>query len=260
MAEYAIITGASQGLGKALSIELAKRKFNLILVSLENQAINSLSKEIKEKYQVDVQYFETDLSILDNVITFTDWVNGNYSISVLINNVGVGGSNKFTEVDAAYINHILQLNVVATSIITHQLLPNLQKNKRAYILNVSSMASLNPVGFKTVYPASKSYIDALSRCLYQELKGTNVSVSLVNPGPMKTNPEITKRIEMQGFWGKFISLDTEKVAKVCIDNLFKKIHLIRFNLLSLAIVKILPDWFILPLMTRTIKRELENQK
>lgn len=88
---------------------------------------------------------------------------------------------------------------MATSLLTHQLLPNLQKSSKAYVLNVSSLAAFSPIGYKTVYPASKAFIHSFSRGLYQELKDTNVFVSVVNPGPMKTNAEVSRRIEEQGF-------------------------------------------------------------
>lgn len=75
------------------------------------------------------------------------------------------------------------------------------------MLNVSSLAAFSPIGYKTVYPASKAFIHSFSRGLYQELKDTNVFVSVVNPGPMKTNAEVSRRIEEQGFWARITCLD-----------------------------------------------------
>ncbi|WP_449401654.1 SDR family NAD(P)-dependent oxidoreductase [Chryseobacterium wanjuense] len=62
------------------------------------------------------------------------------------------------------------------------------------------MAAFSPIGFKTVYPASKTFIHSFSRGLNEELRDTNVFVSVVNPGAMKTNPDVVSRIEKQGFW------------------------------------------------------------
>ncbi|MBP0905027.1 SDR family NAD(P)-dependent oxidoreductase [Mariniflexile gromovii] len=254
--KFVLITGASQGLGKAFVNELALRKMNIIMVSLPNENISFLSDEIALKYGVKTYYYETDLTLYNNVVTLTNWLNKNFNIDILINNAGVGGSKKFIEADVNYINSIIQLNVVATSILTHQLLPNLMQHKQSYILNVSSMAAFSPIGYKTVYPASKSFIYSFSRGLSEELKDSNVSVSVVNPGAMKTNNEVKARIEKQGILGKLTLLDPKRVAKLSLQQLFKNNSVIIVNPLSYAILKILPIWIRLPLMTNAIKREI----
>jgi len=142
-------------------------------------------------------------------------------------------------------------------LITHQLLPNLLRQPKAYILNVSSMAAFSPIGFKTVYPASKTFIHSFSRGLHEELKDTNVFVSVVNPGAMKTNKDVCKRIEKQGFLGKLTLLDPDHVASYSIRQLFKKDSVIMVNPISWLLMKILPIWIKLPLMTQAIKKEME---
>ncbi|MGH1517519.1 SDR family NAD(P)-dependent oxidoreductase [Chryseobacterium sp. JK1] len=255
---YAVVTGASQGLGKAFAENLAKKNINVILISLPNQNLKEFSQDLKELYEVKVHYYETDLSVNENVMKLTEWLNRSFDIHILINNAGLGGTKKFTEATADYINTILQVNVAATSLITHQLLPNLLKQPEAYILNVSSMAAFSPIGFKTVYPASKSFIYSFSRGLHEELKGTSVFVSVVNPGAMKTNTDVCKRIEKQGFWGKLTLLNPDKVASYSIHQLFKKDSVIMVNPISWLIMKLLPVWIKLPLMTQAIKREIES--
>ncbi|MCV9928565.1 SDR family NAD(P)-dependent oxidoreductase [Flavobacterium sp. LS1R49] len=254
--QFVVITGASQGLGKEFALEFAKRKMNLILVSLPNQGLLDLSNEIAQKYDVKTATFETDLAVPDNVILLSNWINANFNVHILINNAGTGGTKKFIDAKVDYINTIMQLNVVATSILTHQLLPNLMEQNQSYILNVSSMAAFSPIGYKTVYPASKTFIHSFSRGLYQELKDTNVFVSVVNPGAMKTSDEITARINKQGFLGKLTLLDPKKVAQYCIKQLLKKDTVIMVNPISWAILRILPIGIRLPLMTRAIKREI----
>lgn len=254
---YAVVTGASQGLGKAFVENLAKKHINIILISLPGQNLKELSHNIAETYQVKTHYYEVDLSLNDNVIKLTDWINESFEIHILINNAGLGGTKKFTEASSQYINSILQVNVMATSLITHQLLPNLLKQPQSYILNVSSMAAFSPIGFKTVYPASKTFIHSFTRGLYEELKHTNVFVSVVNPGAMKTNADVCNRIEKQGFLGRLTLLDPNKVAFYCINQLFKKDSVIMVNPYSWLILKILPIWIKLPLMTNAIRKEIE---
>lgn len=254
---YAVVTGASQGLGKAFAENLAMKNINVILVSLPNQNLKELSQKLEEKYHIKAHYYEVDLSVNQNVLKLTEWLNSSFNIHILINNAGLGGTKRFTEASSDYINTILQVNVAATSLITHQLLPNLLRQPKAYILNVSSMAAFSPIGFKTVYPATKTFIHSFSRGLHEELKDTNVFVSVVNPGAMKTNADVCKRIEKQGFWGKMTLLNPDKVASRCIQQLFKKDSVIMVNPISWLVMKIIPIWIKLPLMTQAIKREIE---
>ncbi|MFP3834018.1 SDR family NAD(P)-dependent oxidoreductase [Chryseobacterium sp. SIMBA_028] len=254
---YAVVTGASQGLGKAFAENLAMKNINVVLVSLPNQNLKELAKQLEEKYQIKAHYYEVDLSINQNVLKLTEWLNSSFNIHILINNAGLGGTKRFTEASSDYINTILQVNVAATSLITHQLLPNLLRQPKAYILNVSSMAAFSPIGFKTVYPATKTFIHSFSRGLHEELKDTNVFVSVVNPGAMKTNADVCKRIEKQGFWGKMTLLNPDKVASRCIQQLFKKDSVIMVNPISWLVMKLVPIWIKLPLMTQAIKREIE---
>ena len=161
---YALITGASMGLGKSSAIDLARRGKHLLLVAKKNERLPQLCEYIQNSFNVQAHYFETDLTNFHSLEALTTWANNNYSIDVLINNVGMGGTVKFELVNPTYVNNIIQLNIRALSFITHQLLPNLIKTKHnAYILNVSSMAAFCPMGYKSVYPASKKFIQHFSQ-------------------------------------------------------------------------------------------------
>ncbi len=254
--KFALVTGASHGLGNAFAHELARRGINLILTSLPGEGLHETAQDIIERYHVKVIFFETDLSVNENVLELAGRVNESYDVFMLINNAGLGGSRRFTDASSEYINTILQLNIVATSLLTHQLLPNLLKQHDSYVLNVSSMAAFTPIGYKTVYPASKSFLHSFSRGLYEELKGTGVFVSVVNPGAMKTSTEITSRIEKQGLLGRITLLDPVKVARKCINGLFKKDTVIMVNPYSWLLMSLLPIWIKMPLMTNVVRREL----
>lgn len=260
MNNYAVVTGAAGGLGKAFSFELAKRGFNTILLDLPNKGLNDICLEIKGIFGYKSIFYEVDLTILNNIIEVTNDINKKYNVSILINNAGIGGTKRFEDVDVNYLNSIIQLNVMATTIMTKQLFSNLQKQEKSYILNVSSMAAFSPVAFKTVYPASKVYVHFFARGLYEEYKKTNVFVSVVNPGPMKTNPDVTERINRQGFFGKVGLLSPEKVAEISIKQLFKRDTLVMLsgNRLSWLMLKIVPIWLRLPLFSKAVRRELKH--
>lgn len=255
---FAVVTGASKGLGKALATELARRRVNLVLVSLPGENLPEVVQSIAENHHVEVHMYETDLSENGNVIELALWINRNFPVFLLINNAGIGGSKRFGEASYQYINKMLQLNVVATSLLTHQLLPNLKSQDEAYILNVASMAAFLPCGYRTVYPASKSYVYIFSRGLSQELKDTNIFVSVVSPGVMRTNPEVTRRIERQGLLARASMKEPGVIAKYCIKRLFKKDSEIMVNGFIRTILLFIPFWVRLKIMTIVSKRELDS--
>ncbi len=257
---YALITGASQGLGKAFALELAKRQISTILVSLPEEGLGFVVSQVEALGQEAYSY-ETDLTQKDNIVALAAWVNENFDLHILINNAGCGGTQSFQEASVDYLDRIIQLNIKATSILTHQLLPNLMKRDKAYVLNVGSVAAYSPIGYKTVYPASKAFVHNLTRGLYQEFADSNVFFSVVNPGPMMTNGDSTERLLRQGFFAKMGLLPPEKVAEIAIRQLFRRDTLIMLNWvnkLTWMVMKFLPVYIRLPLLTNAIKKEINR--
>ncbi|OPB96613.1 SDR family NAD(P)-dependent oxidoreductase [Elizabethkingia occulta] len=257
--KYAIVTGASQGMGKYIALELARRNINLILISLPDQELDSFCKTLASDFGIEAIAYETDLCIPESITALSRWVNENFEIDILINNAGLGGSMKFTDAQTDYINKIIQLNVTATSLLTHLLLPNLIRQKKAYILNISSIAALAPIGYKTVYPASKAFVHSFSRGLRYELKDTNVLVSVAHPGPMKTTVENSERLDRQGTLGKFLMSTPERNARICVDYLLKGKSLIILNKLSWLVMNYAPDWLKTRLISEASKKEILEQ-
>jgi short-subunit dehydrogenase/uncharacterized protein (DUF2062 family) len=257
--KYALLTGASQGIGKAMAHELASRKINLLLVSLKGEGLADFCKEIQEKYEVDAKYFETDFSQYNSVYDVANWAISDYPVYILINNAGIGGTKAFESVSPEYIDNIIQVNVRATSLLTRLLLPELKKQENAYILNVASMASFSPFAFKTVYPASKAFVYSFSRGLHEELKGTSVFVSVIHPGPVKTNAEVTARIVKQGVFGRMGQVSPEKLARIAIRQLMVRDSLILpgiLNKINWLLMAILPNAWKLPILSRVVRKEI----
>jgi short-subunit dehydrogenase len=258
---FAVITGASNGLGKAFAYELAARKINLVLISLPGEGLKGLSEELRQ-YGIDTAYYETDLTDRNHVEVMSEWINRHFEVFMLINNAGIGGTKKFTEAGPEYLNRIIQLNVMTPPLLISLLLPNLMRQEKGYILNVSSMAAFSPMGYKTVYPASKAFVHHFTRGLYEELKHTNVFVSVVNPGPMKTNSDNTRRIERHGIFGKLGLLTPETVARRSVKRLFKRDTMIMLsagNGINWLMMRLIPVWLRLPLLTRAIRKEIESE-
>jgi short-subunit dehydrogenase len=260
--QYVLITGASCGLGKELAKECAKRSMNLLLTALPNEEISKLGDDFSQKYGVEVITFEADLTKPDELKKLAASISEKYEVKILINNAGLGGAKTFLDATTEYIEQIVMLNMHALVLLTRLMLPNLKRQKNAYILNIASMASFSPMPFKTVYPASKAFVYSFSRGLDAELKGTGVSVSVAHPGGMRTNAEVTHSIENYNRLIRSTTLSVERVAQVCIKSLLKRKRIIIpgvINKLSWVLLKITPLWMRLSLMRSSIRKDIELQ-
>ena len=262
-APYTVITGASKGLGKALAVACAKRKRNVILVSLPGEAIQDLADSLALTYQIQTASFEADLTDSEELQALCDWIKSNFEIDLLINNAGVGGSAQFDKIPKSKIDQMMLLNVRALVMLTHELLPLLKDQKEGYILNIASMASFSPIPFKTVYPATKAFVYSFSRGLSAELSDGNITVSVAHPGPMPTNPEVSRRIAKHNRLVKKMTLTAEETAEICLHRLFKRNKMIipgLMNQISLFILKLFPVGWKLVFLRKTIAKEIATDK
>lgn len=253
--QYAVVTGASRGLGKELVIALAQRGVSSIMIGT-NENVGIVCAEINARYGVQCVSLIANLCQKEEVMALAEKINSQYEIFMLVNNAGMGGSKAFLEADADYIDRIIQLNARASALLMHELLPNLLKRERAYILNIGSMAAFTATGYKTVYPASKAFLKHFSYGMREEFKGTPVSISYASPGAMATNPEVTARIEKQGFLGRFTLKTTEKIAHKCIRQTLRGKRHIIINPLSYFFSAITPGCIKNAIMTKIVKREV----
>lgn len=253
--KYAIITGASKGLGRELAFELARRGYPTLLVSSTN-AVQTVREEITKRHSTDCQSFIVDLSDENAVRDWAESIAREYPVGILINNVGTGGSRAIEAANMDYLLRILHLNVMCTTILTKSLLQNLQQNAPSHILNIGSMAGFTATAYKTVYPASKAYVHAFSKSLREELKDTGVTVTLAAPGAMATNTEVSARIAKQGFFGRATLKSTSDIARKYIDGMLHGKRQIILNPLSYLLTCIIPERWRIPMLSRIVKREL----
>lgn len=253
---YAVVTGASRGLGRTFAEELARRGIPTVLIS-SNPAIAELCEQLHHTYRVECGHVIADLTRKEEVIAAANTINDRYKVFLLVNNAGIGGSQAFEKTDTEYIDRIIQLNVTATSLLTRTLIPNLLQRDKSFVLNVSSMAAHTPIGYKMVYPASKAFINAFSFGLRAEFRGRGLSVSIVSPGAMSTSEEIRKRIEGQGFIGRLTLVSPEKVARKSITQTFRGKKEILVNPISYFFSKLVPNCIKTPILTRIVRREVQ---
>ena len=155
---FALITGASKGIGKEMAIELAKKKYNLILVARSEDVLQALCKEISAAFAVECNYIATDLSTskgIDKVVAYVE--SKKIPVSVLINNAGYGLWGKLENQSIDATKDMMQLNMVTMVELTQRLIPTLkQSSSQSYIMNVASTAAYQAVPTLAVYAATKA--------------------------------------------------------------------------------------------------------
>ncbi|HTG66363.1 MAG TPA: SDR family NAD(P)-dependent oxidoreductase [Flavobacterium sp.] len=245
---YTLITGSSEGFGKALAIECAKRKMNLILVSLPDSGLNQLAKFINQNYNVDVISIEKDLSVEENCVTlFKEVVQMNLGVNILINNVGLGSTMFFKEGTIDFYQKQVKLNVMVTTLLSSLFLDMLKTNMPSHILNVSSLSCFFYLTKKQVYGATKSYVYSFSKSLRAELSSDGVNVSVICPGGMNTNPTTIMTNKSNHWLARQSIMNPGEVATIAIKGLLNRDEIIIpgfMNKLFLLIDKLLPAFFI----------------
>ncbi|HEX2898371.1 MAG TPA: SDR family NAD(P)-dependent oxidoreductase [Bacteroidia bacterium] len=255
---YALITGASRGIGKAFAEELAKRGYNLALVSLAGEDLPELAIELAGKHHVTVRTLETNLAESDAAEVVVDWVmREGMSVTMLINNAGLGSVGPFHETDMRKHQAMLNLNMLTPYYLQRRLMPMLQKQQQAYIINISSQASFYPIPYKGTYSASKAFLTYISLSTEWELRGSNVHVCVVCPSGVKTSPAIRERIETAGPLSRLVALEPEEVVNITLKKAFKKKRFIvpgALNRLSYYATLLTPDFIRMAFIARKMKR------
>ena len=185
--KWAIITGASSGIGRALAFEFAAGGFNLVLIARNRAALEEVASECARRGLVDTEIVATDLSntdALDTVISALASESRRYE--VLVNNAGFGIHGDFASTDIDQNIRLVNVQVAAALKLTRAVLPAMIARRSGHILNVASVYSFSPVPFQSVYAACKAFLLSFSRALENELKGTGVSVTLFCPGVTQT--------------------------------------------------------------------------
>lgn len=178
----ALITGASNGLGKDFAKELSKEGYDLVLVARSKSKLEELKRELKTHIEIEIM----DLSIKENVYKLYEKYKG--KIDLLINNAGFGAFGKFSETDLENELNMIDLNVTTYHILTKLFLQDFVKKDKGSILNVASSAAFEPGPLMATYYATKSYVYNLSMGIYEELRRdkSNVKIHILCPGPVDT--------------------------------------------------------------------------
>jgi len=212
---YALITGASSGIGLELAKIAAEKKYDLLLIARNSQKLNQLKEEWESLYSIKVLPFPCDLSQTNAVDSIADFIRENrLEIDVLINNAGFGLFGGFHETDMDSETSMIHVNVQALTQLTKIVYKQMVGRKKGRILNIASMAAFMPGPLMSVYYASKAYVLSFSQALANEAKEKGVSVTALCPGPTSSNFEENAQLTASMMFQRFGKIpDAKSVAE-----------------------------------------------
>lgn len=184
---YAVITGASSGIGMEFAKQLAKEGYNLVLTGRRLEKLNLLAEEVS-KSGIKVEVIGADLSKIDECKSFMNKI-VDKKIGIFINNAGFGDCGYFMDTKINKEIEMIDVNIKAVHFLTKCMLLKMNDQNGGYILNVASSAGLIPAGpYMATYYATKAYVTSLTRAIARELKerGSNIYIGCLCPGPVDT--------------------------------------------------------------------------
>jgi short-subunit dehydrogenase len=186
--ETVLITGASSGIGLELARCFAADKSNLIIVARTQAALEELARELRSQYKISVHVLCADLAKPESSAQVYSELKGRgLVVDVLVNNAGFGLHGGFTNLPLRSQLEMIQVNLTALVELTGLFLPEMVARNRGGILNVGSVAGFVPGPQMAVYYATKAFVRSFSEALHEELRGTNINVTNLCPGPTESN-------------------------------------------------------------------------
>jgi short-subunit dehydrogenase len=182
---WALVTGASAGLGAEFARRLARDGIACALTARREDRLTSLAKELEATYGVETRVIPADLQDPKEVDRLADAV-ADLDLGILVNNAGLGGAGSFGKVDLERLRAMIAVNCAAPVVLTHKLLPKLRERGRAAIIITGSVAGRIPLPLHSVYSASKAFDLFLGEALAVELADDGIDVLVLEPGPTAT--------------------------------------------------------------------------
>lgn len=184
---WALITGASGGIGAAWAEQLAAQGRNLLIAARSADKLAVLKRDWQQRYGVEVRSFKVDLAQVEGAMNLWQWAQAQGPITYLVNNAGRGTFGAFGAAPVAESQGTLTLNINSVVSLCHAAINHMKAHgKPATIVNIASVVAYVPVEKFAVYCASKAFVKSFSLALANELKGSNIRVTVVHPGGTKT--------------------------------------------------------------------------
>lgn len=181
---WAVVTGATDGIGKSYANSLAAKGLNIVLISRTKSKLESIAKEIEEKYSVETQIVIADYTEQTSIYPDIKRQINDLDIGILVNNVGMAHDPDFLEnvtVNDDFVSDMINCNVTSVTKMTGIILPKMVKKGGGVIVNISSASGRIPVPFLTIYSSTKAYMDFFSKATQLEYKSKGIIVQSVCP-------------------------------------------------------------------------------
>ena len=208
MNSWALVTGATSGIGESFTRLLASKKYNIVLVARDLPRLQERAQTLEAKYGIKTHVIQADLATDEGCLKIEKYILDN-QVDVLINNAGFGTSKAFTMSTLEIEQQLLDVLVRTPMRLMHVALPLMKQRNQGIIINVSSVAGYIAGGS---YSASKSYLTVLTESLHTELAATNVTVSALCPGFTRTEFHQRGKMSMKGL-PNFLWLNSDRLVE-----------------------------------------------
>jgi short-subunit dehydrogenase len=182
----ALITGASTGIGALYADRLARRGYDLVLVARNRERLDAIARQITDQTRRSVEVIAADLNDTAGLARIESKLRNDASVTLLVNNAGVGGAGPLLSSDVNKMDDMISLNVRALTRLTYAVVPGLVARGHGAIINIASIVALAPDLLNGVYGATKAFVLAFSQSLQHELADKGIRVQVVLPGVIAT--------------------------------------------------------------------------
>ncbi|MCB9230304.1 MAG: SDR family oxidoreductase [Bacteroidia bacterium] len=219
---YALITGASSGIGSEIARQLAQKGYPLIITARRRERLEELALEIEDRWKVKVEVITADLGLETGARDLYDQVQARkLRVDILVNNAGFGIQGYFLDMDMAHIKQMNTLNINSLIELTQLFARQMKDNGGGYILQVASMVALALSPMVSAYAGSKAAVLAFSETIHYELKRHKISVTTLYPGITTTEFNEVAHAETPAMMKSSI-LSAAQVAKVGLRAMFRR--------------------------------------
>jgi uncharacterized protein len=221
--KYAMVTGASSGIGRDIALSLARRNCNLILVARRKDKLHALKQEIIQNHTIDVKIISMDLSTSQSPEELYATIQKEgISVDILVNNAGFGIYGYFMDTPWAKEQEMLNLLILNIVHLTKLFAAEMVSRKSGYIMQISSVGAFQPTPTYSCYSAAKSFVLNFGVALNAEISNTGVSCSVLCPGITATEFQQTAGQAKETFYMKITKMTSRKVAETGISKMLKR--------------------------------------